>query len=531
MTQQGMAGIKTQQRPGRAVTDVSYYRDEVQRKVRELQRVIGDMNTEIERLQQSSQQQQHAEHHLESVVNEIREQQGKLTDLNIVLDKAQTNSLPSELQQQIIELRSRNDASNKEVDDLVTQRLETEKRVKRTEDNISEKQQEVQETLEQLDNSMRAQYEQLQGENANLTQDIQRQEHQRDNLRQEVDSLERDLMHDSFKQRALELCQKIRTEKQRRSNLQAQQEETASPEDERQRLKTQVKRENEEVQRIEKELQRVTQEVRRAERSQKSRVGSQTRAQSQYQSSSAEAPDLDSHNEQIKEKEPQFQEFIDNFSDNFQRVESEKRQRKDNIVKALNRVSQSLQARSNLPDLGTLDETTDELEYKQLQMESAMSMQENSTEERKLRQAELDKMNNLEMKIQSELESLDSRMERMREEKKQYAKLDELRDSAERRGKQLENEKEALQRQSEMLDVVVGQKKQEYEAKCVQLADNDTHNQVEKLQERLMMLGQGIYQTRRDVEAKERENQHGELSKQVLETCESLNRLNNASAS
>jgi intraflagellar transport protein 74 len=164
-------------------------------------------------------------------------------------------------------------------------------------------------------------------------------------------------------------------------------------------------------------------------------------------------------------------------------------------------------------------------------MESAMSMQENSTEERKLRQAELDKMNNLEMKIQSELESLDSKMERMREEKKQYAKLDELRDSAERRGKQLENEKEALQRQSEMLDVVVGQKKQEYEAKCVQLADNDTHNQVEKLQERLMMLGQGIYQTRRDVEAKERENQHGELSKQVLETCESLNRLNNASAS
>ena len=152
-----MAGIKTQQRPGRAVTDVSYYRGEVQRKVRELQRVIGDMNTEMERLQQSSQQQQHAEHHLESVVNEIREQQGKLTDLNIVLDKAQTNSLPSELQQQIIELRSRNDASNKEVDDLVTQRLETEKRVKRTEDNISEKQQEVQETLEQLDNSMRAQ--------------------------------------------------------------------------------------------------------------------------------------------------------------------------------------------------------------------------------------------------------------------------------------------------------------------------------------------------------------------------------------
>lgn len=256
------------------------------------------MQQEMEQLNESSRQQRAQEQQMEKVTKTVRENQRKLADLNIMLDKGKQSTSIDELSQHTEELKSKNENAQKQLDDLVESRIEAEKFVKQYEESISERQQDVQERLEGLDQNLREQYEHLQSENTQLAQDINRQENERDNLRQEADNLERDLTHDNFKQRALDLIQKvlqilgrdgdcgawsyitdhlfcfsayftqIKAAKQKRTRLQAEAKEAMSPEEEREQLKRKVRDDNEEIQRVDQELQRVSQEVRKAERGQ-----------------------------------------------------------------------------------------------------------------------------------------------------------------------------------------------------------------------------------------------------------------------
>ena len=101
VTQQGMVGLQSGKRlgPARQVHDKSFFLSELRQKYQELSVVVEDMSNQIDDFNKNSNAIVILQKRDKDCEQAVKDLQGKLSDLNIILDKAGTSTGVSAWQQ------------------------------------------------------------------------------------------------------------------------------------------------------------------------------------------------------------------------------------------------------------------------------------------------------------------------------------------------------------------------------------------------------------------------------------------------
>jgi chromosome segregation ATPase len=138
----------------------------------------------------------------ESLIKEVRKLQGDLADYNLIVDKSRTKTDPQEIALVYQQLKARNDAERRRVDEVFSERHEKEQDIKQVEQEIAQVQSVAEEKLNMLSQQQRMDYAQLQDDYSRLEADIQQKQTTYDNLCRQVAKYEQELQQEPNKQRS-----------------------------------------------------------------------------------------------------------------------------------------------------------------------------------------------------------------------------------------------------------------------------------------------------------------------------------------
>ncbi|CAN8024962.1 unnamed protein product, partial [Ixodes persulcatus] len=258
-------------------------------------------------------------------------------------------------------------------------------------------------------------------------------------LQSQRNSLEEDISLSQIKQEAVKLYERLRELGEKKAVLQEEQRLRGTPAQERERLLMQVKEDNAELAGIERQTSEARERL--------------TAVQEELSQLDQELEDQ--HGErrakyrELKKREETMDAFLETFADTRQAEVDRQEKLQGDIVEHLEIVSRNLPHFSNLPSQDEMALLRDDLAFKEGEMEkSKMTLSTLGQEQKKLA-VDLQKIEQLESKVQLELDSLRLKMKKMEDEMVVFSDLDQLKNSAEHRKQQLLAEKEALQANKE----------------------------------------------------------------------------------
>lgn len=517
VTQQGMMGMQSASRgPGRQVLDKTYYLNELRNKNKELFTQMELHQKEIVEKDKGNQMFVNVEKKYMQLQKEVKELQGTLADYNIILDKVGTDASLDDLRLGVQRLQTSNENERNIHGQVLSERIQSEHANKDMETQINNVMGEMEQMLKELAPAKREEYKSLQSENNHLQNELARMEGDLEEASRQLSQYEGELQKDQIKQRALSLQQQIADLSDKRRELQAEESKLSlSPEEQRARLKDQIKRDNADIARAEQQIQELQQAIRRGESKLQEARGDL--------SDQSGALDEAEKYEKLLRDERELTTFIEEFDGNRANVQNDIAAKQQNITAMLEKVSRHIQLQGNMPNQKRFKEMQDELEYKKQQVQNAATTQSRLVQEKELRQQELEKISTLEEKIKVELAGLEEKSKIMNEEIVKFAALDTLKHEAEEIKRQLEVDRVSFGKRREALNRVVMERSAKYEAKKEQLQGNDVYATLEKLEQKMRTMEQGVVSMTDYISAKEAETDYSPMLKGITEMYDELN--------
>ncbi|GAX82423.1 hypothetical protein CEUSTIGMA_g9851.t1 [Chlamydomonas eustigma] len=524
ITQHGVSGMKTgvAGSGGRKVLDKNYFLAELRQKRSDIANVTQLMREEQEAAMKKQGQYNTMEKRGAELSKEVKTLQESLADFNTVLDKVGSQTPIYAINAEHNALKDRNEQQRRRVDEILTKRLQIEKRAKDAEDRIREVQQSMEARLNSMSVSQRQQYQELMVEQASLQQENKRLEEALDELNRTVDSLEGELRRSPLKQRSLLLQEQIRTLTEKKYELQAEEEKSKlSPEEQRENLLAKMKRDNLEVENITQQIREVQDTIKKND----ARISSMQGGNGVQLNAAEEAAKREKFDELVA-KERDLNNFMDSFPSRRAEKLKETQDKQDAIVSLLEKITklQGLVG-SALPTQKKFKEMQDELEYKKMQLENTQMTQDRLKEELQMRRTELEKIDTLDDKIKTELSQLAEKSEQLRANIDSFSKVGDLREKAEDTRARLDKMKASLLKRKDLLKVMVAEKALKHQAKKAQLQENNLQISLEKMEQKLRQVSQNSYTISEAIKAKESETNYKGLSLSISDFTEELNTL------
>lgn len=519
VTQQGMMGQGGQRGgPGRQVYDKTYYSDMLRNKNKELVQVLNQMNEEVEQINRDNSTLVGLEKKFEKLSAETKELQGQLHDQNIVLDALNQQRGAEDIGHEANAQRERNAAQRSRLETVFTERNSVEQRVKEINAQLVQHTRRVEERLNQLPPAKHREFTELQHEVQTLSAEVARMEDAIASTRREAQEMQRDLLRDPTKSKAVELHDKIAALDSVKFELEQEGSAQHTPEEAREHIRRMIKADNQELARAEEQIKELTDAIRRHENKLAKLQGS--RLDLSEQAGVAETADK---YEELMRKEREIVEYTSHFEENKANALRQMREKKESIVNLLERISKGMGMEGNLPSQRRYREMQDELEYKKKQMQNAETTQDRLVQEKDLRQSELEKINTLEDKIKLELTSLTEKMDTMTEELTKFTRLDLLKEEAETFRKKLEKDRVVLAKRAKVLKTSMAERSTKHDAKKAQLRENDTFMNIEKLEQKVRVLQKGIHEVGDYIKSKEAETDISPMVKEITNMVDDVN--------
>ncbi|KAF4664361.1 hypothetical protein FOL46_004290 [Perkinsus olseni] len=165
VTQQGLSGVRTaQSSSGRQVLDKSYYKAQLRNKINSLSSEIAQFNKEMARIAEESQSYRQYQRRYQSLLDEVKGLEGELADYNLALDKQRISIRPEDLERQYLEIKEKNAFGREQIDNVFLEKKECEEGLARLEHELIEQQSHIEQQLSRLTPELKREYEQLIGE-------------------------------------------------------------------------------------------------------------------------------------------------------------------------------------------------------------------------------------------------------------------------------------------------------------------------------------------------------------------------------
>ncbi|XP_055488169.1 intraflagellar transport protein 74 homolog [Leucoraja erinacea] len=518
VTQQGLSGMKTGMKgPHRQILDKSYFLGLLRAKISELTTEVSKLQKEIDTFNQENSVYLSYEKRAEALAIEIKDLQGQLADYNMLVDKLNTNTEMEEVMNDYNMLRAQNDREAQNMDVIFTERREKEDLIRVIDTEIDQEKQAADTIIKNMTEDKQAKYMKMKAMNEHLLQELDSRQHDLDVLNTRKESLEAEISHSQVKQEAVALYEKLHELESHRSQMIAENKSVESPQEERERLLKQVKEDNQEIASMERQLtemrekvNQVTEEIRQLDM------------------------DLEEHqgerNQKYKELKKR-EETMDGFLDTAEEIKNQELERKSqlegSIVAILEHTTRNMNRMRQISSITAheLKSMQEDLTFKETEMQKSQTTAKGLTDESQRLQQDLQKVEQLENKINAELGSLKEKIQQITFALETYNDLNGLKTAGEEKKKKLQEAKVRLIKRRNTFKKMMQQVSKEYDILKMQLQENETHSQLMNLERKWQHHEQNNFVMKEFIATKGMESNYQPVVKNVTKQLTEFNKI------
>uniref|UniRef100_A0A3P9M1U3 Intraflagellar transport 74 n=1 Tax=Oryzias latipes TaxID=8090 RepID=A0A3P9M1U3_ORYLA len=518
VTQQGLSGMKTGIKgPQRQVLDKSYYLGLLRSKINELTTETSKLHKEIDNYNQENSVYLCYEKRAEDLAAEIKDLQGQLADHNMLVDKLNTNTEMEEIISDYSILKAQNDSEAQSIDNIFTERREREEQIKAIEEEIKKERQIADRVVQSMPAAKQEKYFSMAATNEQLLQELTVLQEKQDNLLTRVEDYEEELSHSQIKQEVVRLHEMLSVMETKRDAMEAEQKSMCSPKEEREKLFQQVKEDNQEIASMERQLAEIRERTR------------QTVEEIQHleQNSEAVQGECQQKFKELKRKEEEIDQFIESFDEAKTEELQKQRQTQETIILLLEHCSRNT-LRLRQVDAVTASELKNMQEVlvsKETDVVQSESTARGLTAESRRLQQDLEKVQQLDGKITSELSGLQEQVSSMESELHTYRDLDALKLTSEDRKKKLLEERALLSQRRDSFTQLLEEINSKYKDLKTKLQENETHTQLANLEKKWQHLEKNNFVMKEFIASKTRESDFAPVAKNVYQQLADYNSM------
>uniref|UniRef100_A0AAY5KTJ6 Intraflagellar transport 74 homolog n=1 Tax=Esox lucius TaxID=8010 RepID=A0AAY5KTJ6_ESOLU len=483
VTQQGLSGMKTGMKgPQRQILDKSYYLGLLRSKINELTIETSKLQKEIDTFNQENSVYLSYEKRAEGLAGELKDLQGQLADYNMLVDKLNTNTEMEEVMNDFNKLRAQNDREAHSMDVIFTERREKEEMIRAVEEEMEREKQAADDIIKKMSPEKQEQYAAMKVNNDKLLQELDARQEELDALIMRKETFESELSHSQVKQEAVLLHEKLQELEMRRDAMVAEDKSVGSPQEERDRLLKQVKEENQETASMERQLTEIREKMSQI-------------------------------NEEIRQ--------IDNDMEEHQGTHSfcfclSNRQLKDNI----NRMRQISSVTAS--ELKSMQE---DLSFKETEMHKSHNTTKGLSSENLRLTQDLQKIEQLESKMNIEMNGLIHKIQTMSQELDTYSNLDALKTAGEEKKRRLLADRVSLAQRRDSFKKIMQKMDTKYETLKTQLQENETHAQLTNLERKWQHHEQNNFVMKEFIASKGMESDYRPVMRTVSRQLADYNKI------
>ncbi|KAL0963217.1 hypothetical protein UPYG_G00351240 [Umbra pygmaea] len=518
VTQQGLSGMKTGMKgPQRQILDKSYYLGLLRSKINELTTETSKLQKEIDTFNQENSVYLSYEKRAEGLAGVLKDLQGQLADYNMLVDKLNTNTEMEEVMNDFNKLKAQNDREAQSMDVIFTERREKEERIRAVEHDIEREKQAADDIIKKMSPEKQDQYAAMKAHNDELLQELDARQEELDNLIIRKETFEAELSHSQLKQEAVLLHEKLQELEMRRDAMVTEDQNICSPQEERDRLLQQVKEENQETASMERQLTEIREKM--------SQINEEIRQLDN---------DMEEHqgerNQKYKELKKR-EETMDNFLNTFDETKAMEIERSTqtqaNIVTLLEHSSKNINRMRQISSVtaGELKSMQEDLSFKETEMHKSQNTAKGLSSEKLRLTQDLQKVEQLESKISTELSCLQGKIQSMTQELETYSNLDALKAAGEDKKKRLQDDRVSLAQRRDGFKKIMQKMDEEYETLKAQLQENETHAQLTNLERKWQHHEQNNFVMKEFIASKGMESDYRPVVKTVSRQLGEYNKI------
>uniref|UniRef100_A0A9J8B431 Intraflagellar transport 74 n=1 Tax=Cyprinus carpio carpio TaxID=630221 RepID=A0A9J8B431_CYPCA len=524
VTQQGLSGMKTGMKgPQRQILDKSYYLGLLRSKINELTMESSKLQKDIDTFNQENSVYLSYEKRAEVLAGEIKDLQGHLADYNMLVDKLNTNTEMDEVVNDIIMLKAQNDREAQSMDVIFTERREKEDMIRAVEDDIVQEKQAAQNIIQKMSADKQAKYTEMKATNEELLQELDSLQEELDALMSRKETIEADLVHSQAKQEAVVLHEKLLELENRKDAMLAEDRTMGSPQEERESLFKQVKENNQEIASMERhilflcrlsevreKISHLTEEMRQLDADMEEHQGERTQ---KYK--------------ELQKREEEIDSYLNTFEENKSQEQQLIRDAQSSIVALLEHSSRNLNRLQQLSAVTAqeLRSMQEDLSFKETEMQKSQSTAKGLSSESERLQQDLLKVEQLESKVSTELQTLRDQLKLMKQEIHTYRDLDALKAAGEDRKKRLQEDRVTLTQRKDTFKKIIHNMNEEYESLKNQLQENETHVELTNMERKWQHLEQNNFVMKEFIASKGVESDYRPVMKNVNKQLLEYNKI------
>lgn len=516
MTQQGLGGMKTGVKGSqRMVQDKTYYLGLIRGKLNDLNAENARLKNEIENSSEENSSFLTYEKRAESLASEIRDLQGELGDYNTLVDKLTTDEDIQDVEFDLNDLRANNEREAKKIEDLFEVKKEKEDRIRQLETELDQEKRMADNLVNDMNPDMRQKYFAMKDMNEHMLKQLEKSQQELDVLNSKIGNLQEELSMSQVKQEAVRLYDQINDLEIQRDNYLEETRNKQSPAEERERLLKQVKEDNQEIASLERQtnelkekIENIEEEIRQLDLDIEENQGERNQ---KYK--------------ELKKREETIDEFLNNFEESKAQEMEKLKLTEQNIVSLLEHTSRNMSRFTALPtpqELGTMKE---DLEFKTGEMKKSEQTTVGLAAESDKLQSDLQKVEQLEEKINTELVMLKEKTATMEKELEIYSDLSSLKEEAEKKRRKLMDDRVSLQRRRDTFKKTMQQLTSKYEGMKAQLNENETFVQLGNLEKKWQHHEQNNFVMKEFINTKTMECDYRAISKRVSSVISDFNTI------
>jgi intraflagellar transport protein 74 len=488
VTNHGLSGIaSTSHGPKRQVYDKSYYLNLLKSKNTEIASEIGKFKKEIDTINKDNQSYLTMERKYDVLINDVRQLEGELADYNLAQDKFRAGTKTDDIMSLYHHIRLQNEKKKHQLDELFLERKEMENEISELEGQINEINQANEEKLNELDPEQRNQYEKLRAENNQLIRDINSIRNELDEVNVRLRQLDDKLKEDTLRQRSQHLREERISLLKKKEELELQTNESNLPFAEaRERLRNRIKQDHSEILHCEKkitELKKIIDTYQKNINELESDLVEQKTDQDEAHKYEA-----------LHKRDREMTQFMETFDETKETESQQLTQLEGTITTLLEHMSKSISKSSALPSRGDVSNMKGDLAYTKGLVEDSENTYARVKVELEQRQADLDKINTLEGKIERENKNMDEKLKTMQDEmENKFPKIDNIKADYDKEKKRLGDLKQQLARIKPGLAKHMTSHSIVHDTKKNQILQSDVHKQLTALEKKIATNESQIY--------------------------------------
>jgi len=478
-----MSGMKTAgQGPGRQVADKSFFLNTLRVKIQEISTEMNKLQGEIDQKQREGNEYAHLQRRFEAARRKAAERQTTLQDYNFAKEKGGMDM--EDVQNEGKRLQEVCDFRRKEVDEIFKERKTKEAESRELNSQNEELRKQALARLEQHGPDKVELYKRLDAEARDSLQSVEQQRRQLTDLTLAVNANEDELKQDPLRKKGAQLTADKRMYEEQLRDLNEQEDDETLPfEEAKKRLLKKITDDNVQIQDMDTQKASISSQIKEMK---------EKLHQLESNLEASKGGRSEKHKE-LQMKDQEMSKYLDAYPEEKKKnVEAVLRAEK-NVVTLLRHISSEIGRTSALPSANEVGQMNSDLAFKQSQFENAESTLQRVQLELNECKQDLERVEELERKMNQEMDNLNQKMDEMRDEIKVFENLDALRSRAEHEKKMYKARRKTLQKRRDALKVSLKVQVEEFEKKKKSVKESEQIGELEALEKKLRAMEDNLF--------------------------------------